>query len=227
MKRIRSIYYLLQATKYALQRLRKAIINSSDRDLVLGIAELALNVQKGNCKISKTGVDQLRKLKIFLRRLVDKGIALGRKKKLIVQRDGFLLPLITAVLSALPSPYYYKNKLRKILLLSPEYFEQLRRYDDENDIDTEARNEWRRLRSLLKKWNAHPHNKWIKLRVVQDPLLKGAPKNRRPITLPIYGTEVGTPSRSRHVDTGIQTKESDRVIDVYKDEKVGSSFVGD
>jgi hypothetical protein len=44
----------------------------------------------------------LRKHKGVVRRLVDKGIALG-KGKLTVQRGSFLLPLLTATLSALTS----------------------------------------------------------------------------------------------------------------------------
>ena len=53
---------------------------------------------KGNCKISKSVADRLRK-----GRLVDRAIILGKKEKLIVQRVVFLLPLQTAVISALPS----------------------------------------------------------------------------------------------------------------------------
>lgn len=70
---------------------------------MLGIAELALSVVNGNCTISKSGVDRLRKNKTLLRRLVDKGVALAKKRKVIVQREGFLLPLLMAALSALPS----------------------------------------------------------------------------------------------------------------------------
>jgi hypothetical protein len=39
----------------------------------------------------------------MLRRLLEKWIALGKKKKFIVQRGGFLLLLLTAALLALPS----------------------------------------------------------------------------------------------------------------------------
>jgi hypothetical protein len=99
----RSNYHLLQALKNASPRLRKAIFQNWNRDLVLGIAEVSLNVLNGNCKISKCGVDRLRKHKTVLRRLVDIGVALHKKMKLIMQRGGFLLPLLTAALSALPS----------------------------------------------------------------------------------------------------------------------------
>jgi hypothetical protein len=101
MKRIRSNYHLLHALKVAPPRLRKAIVENSDKGLFLGIAELVLNVLKGNCKISDASTKRLRKHKGALRRMVDREVAL--KKKLVVQRGGFLIPLLTAALSALPS----------------------------------------------------------------------------------------------------------------------------
>jgi len=45
---MQSNYNILQALKSAWPRLRKAIMENSNKGLVLGIAELALNVLKGN-----------------------------------------------------------------------------------------------------------------------------------------------------------------------------------
>ena len=86
--------------KSANPRLRKAILETSNKDVILGIIEAALNVLNGNLSCD---TNRLRKHKAVLRHLVDKRIALGKKRELIVQRGGFLLPLLTAVLSALPS----------------------------------------------------------------------------------------------------------------------------
>jgi hypothetical protein len=91
----------MQALKKASARLPKAIIENSDEGIVLVMAELALNVLNGTSKISRCGAERLRKHKIVIRELVDKGIAFGKKKKL--QRGGFLLPLLTAAFSVLPS----------------------------------------------------------------------------------------------------------------------------
>jgi len=74
----RSNYHLLQALKSASHRLRKAIIENSDMDQVLGIAELALKVVNGNCNISRCDADSLRKHKNVLQCLVDKGITIGK-----------------------------------------------------------------------------------------------------------------------------------------------------
>jgi hypothetical protein len=49
---------------------------------------------------------------------------------------------------------------------------------------------------------------------LQDPLLRRARKKRRPLTLPIYETEV---IRPRHVDSGIQTYEVDDSPDFADD----------
>jgi len=49
----------------------------------------------------------------------------------------------------------------------------------------------------------------------------------RPFTLPIYRTEVGTPSLPRHLDTAIQTDKFYRTVDLDNDDEVGNAFVGD
>jgi hypothetical protein len=108
-----------------------------------------------------------------------------------------------------------------MLFVSPEYFEGLRRHDDD-DINMETRNERRHMRSLLKKYHKeyHPYDSWIKIRQVQDPLLRCDRKKRRPLPLPIYDIQA---TGSTHVDFGIQTYESYRAADCNK----GSGFVGD
>jgi len=63
----------LTSAQSASPRLRKAIIENSDRDPVVGIAELGLNILKGNCKIARCGCDRMRKHKDVLRRLFKQG----------------------------------------------------------------------------------------------------------------------------------------------------------
>jgi len=52
MKRTKSSYHNLRTLKYAKPKLRKAIISNCDTDLVNGISESALNVLRGNVKLS-------------------------------------------------------------------------------------------------------------------------------------------------------------------------------
>jgi hypothetical protein len=98
MKRVRSNFRTLQVLKTAHPKLRKAIISNCNKELVNCISECALNVLNGNlpCNARK-----LRKHKAALRKVVDRHVPLSGKKRLIVQRGGFLLPLLSAILPTL------------------------------------------------------------------------------------------------------------------------------
>ena len=101
MKRLRSNYHALHVLKYAKSNLPKAILSNCDRELVNSICECVLNVLNGNVKLSGCVTRKLRKHKAVLRKVADKRVPISGKKKLIVQRGGFLLPLLSAVLPAL------------------------------------------------------------------------------------------------------------------------------
>ena len=101
MKRLRSNYHALHVLKGAAPKLRKAIILNGGKQLVNSICECVLNVLNGNVKLSECVKRKLRKHKNVLRKVVDKRVPLSGKKKAIVQRGGFLLPLLSAVLPAL------------------------------------------------------------------------------------------------------------------------------
>jgi len=62
-----------------------------------------LNVLNGNVALTGCVKRKLNKHRLALRRLVDKRIPLQGKKMLNVQRGGFLLPLLTAILPTLAS----------------------------------------------------------------------------------------------------------------------------
>jgi hypothetical protein len=62
-----------------------------------------LNVLNGNVSLTSCSKRKLQKHKTVLRKVVDKRVPLSAKKHLIVQKGGFLLPLLTAVLPALAS----------------------------------------------------------------------------------------------------------------------------
>jgi hypothetical protein len=62
---------------------------------------------------------------------------------------------------------------------------------------------------------------------VQYPQLSRAQKKTRPFTLTIYGPEVCTASRSRHLDTGIETDVCYRAVHVDNEDEFGSGFVRD
>lgn len=102
MKRIRLNLHTLQALKNASPKLRKAILKSADKELILSIVECAYNVLNGNCTLSKCNKRKLKKFKKVLRSLCKKS-SIKKKQKLIIQKGGFLIPLLSAVLPTLVS----------------------------------------------------------------------------------------------------------------------------
>ena len=84
-------------------KLRKAIISNCNKELVNSISECILNVLNGNVKLTSCNTRKLRKHRVTLRKVIDKRVLLSTKKKLVVQRGGFLLPLLSAVLPAIAS----------------------------------------------------------------------------------------------------------------------------
>ena len=103
MKRLRSNFHALHVLKAATPELRKANVSNSDRELLLSICECVPNVLNGNVRLSDCVARKLRKHRAVLRKVADKRVPLLGKKKLIVPRGGFLLPLLRAVLPAIDS----------------------------------------------------------------------------------------------------------------------------
>jgi hypothetical protein len=53
----------------------------------------------GNCKLSKCEKSKLSKYKSRLRALINPKISFKRKRKLLIQKGGFIVPLLTSILS--------------------------------------------------------------------------------------------------------------------------------
>ena len=101
MRRIKANYHELHVLKNARPKLRKAIVSNCNKDLLNSICECVLNVLNGNIRISDCTKRKLRKFRTSLRSLVDKRLPLVCKRRVIQQRGGFLVPLLSAVLPAL------------------------------------------------------------------------------------------------------------------------------
>ena len=89
--------------KTAEPRLRKTLITNFKKDFVNCICECLLNVLNSNIKLSGCNTRNLKKHKTALRKVADRHISLFGKKRLIVQRAGFLLPLLGAILPTIAS----------------------------------------------------------------------------------------------------------------------------
>jgi hypothetical protein len=70
------------------------------------IAEFVLNVLYGNITPTECGKLKLRKQKTVHRTLANKRVPMTRKNKIIIQRGGFLLPLLDVVLPAVATPLF-------------------------------------------------------------------------------------------------------------------------
>ena len=106
MKRIRSNYHSLHVLKDARPKLRRAILAHSDGELINSVGECALNVLQVNVKLSKCAKRRLRKFRRQLGTVADKHVPVARKKKVIIQRGGFLVPRLTVVLPTIASLVY-------------------------------------------------------------------------------------------------------------------------
>ena len=80
----------------------RAIIESGDKDLILCLTEIALNVLKGNVPLNPREKAKLCKHKTALRTLVKKKTSLKGRKQ-ILQHGGFLGAVLGPVLSGLAS----------------------------------------------------------------------------------------------------------------------------
>ena len=94
-------YYALHVLKNARPKLRKAMVTNCYKDLLNSICECVLIVLNGNIRIRNCTKRKLRKFRTTLRSLVEDSLPLVYKRRVIQQRGGFLLPVLSALLPAL------------------------------------------------------------------------------------------------------------------------------
>lgn len=101
MRRMRSNYHALHVLRREQLKLRKAIITNSRKELLNSISECALNVLRGNVQLSACQKRKLQQHKAIIRKVSDKHVPLSAKRRIILQRGDFLVPLLSAVLPVL------------------------------------------------------------------------------------------------------------------------------
>ena len=92
--RLKRNFDLLKVLQKAPAKQRKAILVNSTGDLILCIAEIIQNILQGNVKINKAQKNKLQKYKSVLRNIASKKTKVAAKKKLLVQKGGFLSALL-------------------------------------------------------------------------------------------------------------------------------------
>lgn len=95
---------------HAKPKLRTSILKLADPDLIRGVAEIALNILKGNIKISKSCKTKLAAHKNLLRRLTSiKGKNDNKRRRFLIQRGGTLVPLIISTLLSSAIGHFLKS----------------------------------------------------------------------------------------------------------------------
>jgi hypothetical protein len=90
----------LLSDKNIKKRYKNAIIKHADRNLIKAIEDSVYNLLKGNTKYQDSDLQNLTKYKHTLRNLIQKS-NLKKKKKILVQRGGFLQYVLPAVITGL------------------------------------------------------------------------------------------------------------------------------
>lgn len=83
------------------KKLKKELISRLPKECIKTICECTLNLLKGNVPLTKQQKKNLQKYKSTLRDIADKKKSLFVKRKLIIQKGGFLPILIPTVISVL------------------------------------------------------------------------------------------------------------------------------
>lgn len=82
-------------------KIRKAIIKYGDNELINTISEIALNVLNGNNKINNKTKNNLVRYKKIIRCIACSKRSVQKKRRILIQKGGFLPILIGSVLSGI------------------------------------------------------------------------------------------------------------------------------
>ena len=93
----------LQLLEKAPKKLRIAVIDNATKDLILALCEVIHNVLIGTVKLSPNEIKRLKPYHRLLVQITKKSTPLKTKKKLLVQKGGFLLTLLPPAIALLTS----------------------------------------------------------------------------------------------------------------------------
>lgn len=91
---------LLLKVKPAQKRL---ILKSASDELILTLCEVTLNIFRGTIPLSHTQYKKLEKKKTAIKIIADKKIGIRKKRLMINQKGGFLLPLLSVAVPFISS----------------------------------------------------------------------------------------------------------------------------
>ncbi len=94
---------LLKLLYKASSKQRRVILQSASDQLILTLCEIALNVLRGTIPLNNAQFRRLKKRKEEIKYAASKKINVEKKKRMINQRGGFLLPLLSVAIPFITS----------------------------------------------------------------------------------------------------------------------------
>lgn len=101
----------LRLVQLAKPQLRKSILANCDLELIKTILECIHNTLNGNIKLTPSEINNLKKFKAVLRKLLRAPGNLKKKRELILQNGGSFLPVLLKPIVAAGN-YIVKNETR-------------------------------------------------------------------------------------------------------------------
>lgn len=101
MKRLKVHKHILHTLRKCKSCIRKKIIKGASNELIKCLCEICHNVLNGNVPISKNCKLRLKKYKKSLRNIVSTKVKLNKKRKIFIQKGGFLPTLLTTILTGI------------------------------------------------------------------------------------------------------------------------------
>ena len=93
----------LQLLEKAPKKLRVAVIDNATKELILALCEVIHNVLIGTVKLTPGEIKRLKPYNRLLVQITKKSTSVKTKKKLLVQKGGFLLTLLPPAIALLTS----------------------------------------------------------------------------------------------------------------------------
>lgn len=104
MHKVQKNIELLKLLSICKNRMLKAVISASDKELILCLCECILNCLNGNVALGDKEKLKLKRYKTELRSLIEKRSSIKKKKNILIQKgSGFLPILLPAIISAIAS----------------------------------------------------------------------------------------------------------------------------
>lgn len=108
-ERLQKFLPLLKKLNKIRPQKRKELVEAAEDDLIICLCECAKNTLNSSVPLNNTQFKRLGQHKNILRQLVNKNVSLKKKKRAIIrQGGGFLLPLIAPILAAVVQGLIFK-----------------------------------------------------------------------------------------------------------------------